>query len=138
MDQGVIERAAASAARGAGRLDIRVGGMSCAGCVRRVERTLAAVPGVTAASVNLATERASLETGPGFAAAAAEAALRTAGYPAVEDRIDLAISGMTCASCAGRVERALLAVPGVLGAEVNLATERARLRVLAGVDLGEI
>ena len=36
----------------------------------------------------------------------------------------LAVGGMTCATCAGRVEKALLAVPGVRGASVNLATER--------------
>jgi Cu+-exporting ATPase len=46
--------------------------------------------------------------------------------------MDVAIGGMTCASCAGRVERALTRVPGVLGAEVNLATDRARVRVTGG------
>ncbi len=43
--------------------------------------------------------------------------------------LELGVSGMTCASCVGRVERALARVPGVLGAEVNLATETARVRV---------
>ena len=37
----------------------------------------------------------------------------------------ISVSGMTCASCAGRVERALRAVPGVVDASVNLVTERA-------------
>ena len=46
--------------------------------------------------------------------------------------IDIGIHGMTCASCVGRVEKALKGVPGVLEATVNLATERARVRHLAG------
>ncbi len=40
---------------------------------------------------------------------------------------------MTCASCVGRVEKALAQIPGVLEATVNLATERARVRHLSGV-----
>ncbi len=118
-------------------LDLPVSGMSCASCVRRVERTLLAVPGVSAAAVNLATERARLSLrAPGDAGAvrAAAAALEAAGYGAVARPLDLAVSGMSCASCVRRVERALLAVPGVLEAGVNLATERARLRVLEGTD----
>jgi Cu+-exporting ATPase len=46
---------------------------------------------------------------------------------AVPHRLSLSVEGMTCASCAGRVERALLAVPGVAYASVNLATERAEV-----------
>ena len=131
MDQGVVERRTGSA-DAASRLDVRVTGMSCAGCVRRVERVLAAVPGVERVAVNLATERAAVTVGAGVRSAALAAALREAGYGAAEDTIDLSITGMTCASCAGRVERALLGVPGVIAVAVNLATERARVRVLAG------
>ncbi|HLT05326.1 MAG TPA: heavy metal translocating P-type ATPase [Pseudomonas sp.] len=50
---------------------------------------------------------------------------------AARNEVSLAISGMTCASCAGRVEKALAAVPGVQSASVNLATESARIEVLA-------
>ena len=114
------------------RLDVRVTGMNCAACVRRVERAIAAVPGVGQVGVNLATERASITAGPGIKAAAIADALRTAGYPAIEDTIDLTITGMTCASCAARVERALLSVPGVIAAAVNSTSERARIHILAG------
>ncbi|ANA33435.1 putative copper-importing P-type ATPase A [Ralstonia mannitolilytica] len=48
--------------------------------------------------------------------------------------LDLEIGGMTCAACAGRVERALRAVPGVTEASVNLATERARVHGAAASD----
>ena len=139
MDQDVLERRQHGLELAAVKLDVGVTGMSCAACVRRVERAVAAVPGVEAVSVNLATERASVTPGAGFDAGRLAEALAAAGYPAATESLDLAITGMTCASCAGRVERALLAVPGVRLAEVNLATERARVEVLAGTaGLGEL
>lgn len=141
MDQVIVERSADAvpSAAAANRMDVRVDGMTCAACVRRVERAMSAVPGVEQVAVNLATERAPIAAGAGFRAAALADALVAAGCPAVEDTLDLAVAGMTCASCAGRVERALLGLPGVIAAEVNLATERARVRVLAeAADTGEL
>ena len=49
------------------------------------------------------------------------------------EKISLPVEGMTCASCVGRVEKALKAVPGVTEATVNLATERATVRGVAAV-----
>lgn len=49
--------------------------------------------------------------------------------------LDLPVSGMTCASCAGRVERALKKVPGVAAASVNLASEQARVQAPADLPL---
>lgn len=43
--------------------------------------------------------------------------------------IDIAVGGMSCASCSGAVEKALLATPGVIHATVNLATEKARVEL---------
>lgn len=115
------------------RLSLPVEGMTCASCVGRVERALKAVPGVQTAVVNLATERADI-TFPGVAnPQAAVHAIQSAGYTIREDTIELAIEDMTCASCVGRVEKALVKIPGVLEATVNLATERARVRHFAGV-----
>ncbi len=115
------------------RLSLPVEGMTCASCVGRVERALKAVPGVHTASVNLATERADL-TFTGVAdPQAAVRAIENAGYAVREETSELAIEEMTCASCVGRVEKALKHIPGVLEANVNLATERARIRHLAGV-----
>lgn len=117
----------------AAELDIAVSGMSCASCVGRVERAVAAVPGVAAVSVNLATEHARVTLGSGPVQASAVAtAIRQAGYEPATIRIELAVSGMSCASCVGRVEAALLAVPGVVEAQVNLATQRAQVTVLGG------
>ncbi|VVN79335.1 heavy metal translocating P-type ATPase [Pseudomonas fluorescens] len=114
------------------RLSLPVEGMTCASCVGRVERALNAVPGMQMAAVNLATERADI-TFTGLAdPQAAVHAIERAGYSVREETTELAIEDMTCASCVGRVEKALAQVPGVLQATVNLATERARVRHLAG------
>ena len=113
-------------------LEIPVLGMTCASCVGRVEKAISAVPGVAAASVNLAAERAHVElTAEGDTAAVVEA-IRKAGYEPLDRTVDLKIEGMTCASCVAKVENALKAVPGVLDAQVNLATERAQVKALAG------
>ena len=135
MDQGILQRDGTElkvGKSGASRLDLHVTGMSCASCIRRVERAASAVPGVEAVAVNLATERATLTAGPDLRLPDLAAALDRAGYPVAEDVFDLPITGMSCASCVRRVERALARVPGVLAAEVNLGTERARVRVAAG------
>src|SRR5690349_3478014 len=112
-------------------IDIPVQGMSCASCVGRVEKAIRSVEGVTAANVNLATERAHVEFAPsGVDPSAVAEAIRRVGYEPSESTIDLKIDGMTCASCVSRVEKALKRVPGVIGASVNLATERASVRYL--------
>jgi Cu+-exporting ATPase len=113
-------------------IDIPVLGMTCASCVGRVEKAIAAVPGVAAANVNLAAERAHVELTPEGDTAAVVEAIRKAGYEPLDSELDLKIGGMTCASCVSRVEKALRSVPGVLEAQVNLATERAHIRALAG------
>ena len=132
MDGGLVEQERAGAQEAVPRLNLRVSGMSCAACVRRVERTAAAVPGAGDVTVNLATERAAVTPGIGFRLPDLTQALQKAGYPVAEATVDLLVSGMSCASCSGRVERALRGVPGVLSAEVNLASERVRVRVAEG------
>ncbi len=112
-------------------LQIGVQGMTCASCVQRVERALNKVGGVQQASVNLATERASV-TFDAQAVSAADvlAAITQSGYDATTAQLELGVSGMTCASCSQRVERALSKLDGVLEASVNLATERATVHYL--------
>lgn len=110
-------------------LDLPVAGMSCASCAGRVERALRALPGVSTASVNLAAETAHLEFAGAVSPAAAIRAVEKAGYTVPLDKIRLQIAGMSCASCIGRVEKALLAVPGVSHASVNLAGESAEVSV---------
>ncbi|WP_076743588.1 heavy metal translocating P-type ATPase [Sphingomonas jeddahensis] len=109
-------------------IDLPIEGMTCASCVGRVERALRKVPGVRAANVNLATERAAIEGDERADRGALVAAIQSAGYHVPTSTVELGIEGMTCASCVGRVERALAMVPGVEQASVNLATERATVR----------
>ena len=133
-------------------LTLAVEGMTCASCALRIERGLKKLPGVSEASVNLATERATVAYDP--AAASVDAMLtkvKALGYsatplapakPAAPGRTpqptapvappeptpqtdEFNITGMTCASCVRRVERALGKTAGVAEANVNLATERA-------------
>lgn len=112
---------------------IRIEGMTCASCVGRVEKAIRAVPGVAAANVNLATERADVTFADQVNPLALVEAIENAGYEAANDSVELSIQGMTCASCVGRIERALQAVPGVVEASVNLATEKASIRFVVGV-----
>ena len=116
-----------------GGLKLQVTGMTCASCVLRVEKSLKSIPGVLDASVNLATEQAFVSVSPSVNAEALAAAVRKAGYDVAVDELALQVEGMTCASCAARVEKALLTVPGVISASVNLATERATVQALSTV-----
>ncbi|KAG0777350.1 hypothetical protein G6F22_011932 [Rhizopus arrhizus] len=107
--------------------------MTCASCVGRVEAALSKVEGVGSVSVNLATERADIRASGPVDRAALIQAVERVGYDVPAATLELAVEGMTCASCVGRVERALRAVPGVSEASVNLATERATVRGVADV-----
>jgi Cu+-exporting ATPase len=115
------------------RITISVTGMACASCALRVERALSKKAGVMEAGVNFAAEKTSVvydptTTNPDDLIGA----IRDAGYAADVREATFGVSGLTCASCVGRVERALTKVPGVLEANVNLANERATVEYLAG------
>jgi Cu+-exporting ATPase len=116
------------------RLTVRlpIEGMSCATCVGRIEKALNRLGGV-AASVDLATEAAEVRYDPAaFGPERLAEAIEEIGYQVPHDRRELAIGGMSCATCVGRVEKALARVPGVLKAEVNLAIEQAVVEGFAG------
>ncbi|WP_116598503.1 heavy metal translocating P-type ATPase [Primorskyibacter marinus] len=118
---------------------LSIEGMSCASCVGRVDRALADLSGVESVSVNLANETARLELDAPDRLAAVAKALVELGYPARRGEAVLSIASMSCASCVGRVDKALAAVPGVLEVNVNLASETARVAYLEGaVDPGDL
>lgn len=104
--------------------------MSCASCVGRVEAALNGVSGVTSAQVNLAAETARITADSTIQLSEVTDALNGAGYPAQITTHRFAIENMSCASCVGRVEKVLHALPGVLSADVNLAQEQATVVVL--------
>src|ERR687889_801902 len=115
------------------RISLPVTGMSCAACGRRVEGALSGTDGVSSANVNLATEKASVEYDPARAGAGALLrAVEDAGYGVERRESSFGVTGMSCASCVASVEKALRSVPGVVGASVNLAAERATVEYLAG------
>jgi len=128
MDQSVAMTLGAASAS---RLVLPVTGMTCASCVAHVEKALAKVPGVQRVAVNLATESAAVE-GDALDAQALAHAVDAAGYAVPTQTLQLAIAGMTCASCVARLEAALAAVPGVLRVSVNLASEAARVELVSG------
>lgn len=113
-------------------MKLPVEGMSCASCVGRVERALSAVPGIRTATVNLAAETVSVDyEGPAQAGDIVRTLSET-GYPARTASVTFDVANMTCASCVGRVERALAAAPGVVEASVNLASESATVTYVEG------
>jgi len=114
--------------------ELPIEGMTCASCVARVEKAIARVPGVLRASVNLATEKASVDAQSLQAQPAVVDAIRAAGYAVPQQKVVLSIGGMSCASCVARVEKALNKVAGVSSASVNLATEQATISAVAGIS----
>ncbi len=109
-------------------ISLPIEGMTCASCVGRVEKALGKVQGVDSVTVNLATERADIKVRGPVDRQELVNTVEAAGYSVPATTLDFAVEGMTCASCVGRVERALKALPGVTEATVNLATERAHVR----------
>ncbi len=116
------------------RITLPVTGMTCANCVFAVERGLNKAGGVAEATVNLATEQATVVFDPALVRPVdLVQRVRDAGYGVITTRVELPITGMTCANCVAAVERALRRVPGVVEASVNLATERATVEYVPGV-----
>jgi Cu+-exporting ATPase len=114
-------------------IELPVTGMTCASCVARVERAIGKSQGVDKANVNLATEKATVTFDPDEVTTGdLVSAIEGAGYGVVTAQEALPIIGMTCASCVSRVEKALRNPPGVLQAEVNLATEKATVTYVPG------
>ena len=114
-------------------ISLSIEGMTCASCVGRVERMLAARAGVSNVAVNLATETAQLTLSNASDLAGAADALKELGYPARQGDVTLSVRSMSCASCVGRLNLALTAVLGVLNVNVNLATETAKITFVEGV-----
>lgn len=117
-----------------GHTSIPIEGMTCASCAQKIEKKLKALPGVTSAFVNFASKKATVEGQITFAELFH--AIEEVGYEPVRtievgsrpNELVLKIEGMTCASCARRVENALRKVPGISEVSVNFASEKALVR----------
>jgi len=117
------------------RLTLPITGMTCANCAFTVERNLKKTEGVSDATVNFASEQATVVFDPALLKPAALVQrVQEAGYDVVTAQVELPITGMTCANCAATVERTLnRKVDGVVQANVNFATERATIEYIPGV-----
>ncbi|MEJ2210797.1 MAG: heavy metal translocating P-type ATPase, partial [Anaerolineae bacterium] len=105
----------------------------CANCSLTIERNLKRLDGVEAATVNLATEKASVTYDPSLVNQSDFFALiRDIGYDVATAKVEMPVTGMTCANCAQTVERTLKRLDGVVSANVNLANERASVEYLPG------
>jgi len=117
----------------ADNLTVSIEGMTCASCVGRVERGLSAIDAVSDVAVNLATETARFSTDSPDKIQEVSAALTELGYPVRTNQVTLNVESMSCASCVGRVDKALAAISGVIDVNVNLATETATVTYYEGV-----
>lgn len=112
-------------------------GMTCGACAARLEKALARADGITTAAVNFALERAEVSFDPAATdIGTVSAVVRNAGFEVPGESFSFGVGGMTCSACAGRVEKALSRIPGIIEANVNIALERADVSTLAGaVDI---
>jgi Cu+-exporting ATPase len=116
------------------QVNLSVTGMTCANCSLTVERNLKRMDGVTEASVNLATEKASITYDADSVTEGQFLALiRDIGYDVPTAKAELPITGMSCANCARTIERALSRLGGVVSVSANFASERAWVEYLPGV-----
>ncbi|MGD9017407.1 MAG: cation transporter, partial [Desulfobacterales bacterium] len=116
------------------RYTLPVTGMTCTNCAANIERALTSrVPGVVEAAVNFASEQAEVRTaGNGSVDLSVLIdAIQKSGYGVPVSRIDMPVTGMSCANCAANIERALTKrTPGVVDAAVNFASERVSVSFL--------
>jgi Cu+-exporting ATPase len=122
-----------------GKASIQITGMTCTTCARTIAKGLSHTPGVEQASVNFASQKASLEYDPAKVdLSKIRDTVSQLGYGIATTKSIFPVSGMTCASCVARVEEALSSVPGVVSASVNLASEKATVEYLEGTQIADM
>ncbi|WCK52975.1 heavy metal translocating P-type ATPase [Aneurinibacillus sp. Ricciae_BoGa-3] len=113
----------------ADHVDLNITGMTCAACATRIEKNLNKVAGVKQANINLASEKASISFDPTqVTPGKLVETIQKTGYDVENEMVELNIQGMTCAACATRIENNLGKAPGVVKANVNLASEKAMIK----------
>jgi Cu+-exporting ATPase len=123
----------------ADKASIHITGMTCTTCAGTIKKGLSQTPGVEQADVNFASEKASIEYDPTKVdLSKIKNTVSQLGYGVATRKSIFPVSGMTCASCVTRVEEALSSVPGVISANVNLASEKATVEYLEGTGLADM
>jgi Cu+-exporting ATPase len=113
------------------KIDLPITGMSCASCAAKIEKGLSNLEGVSKATVNFASEKATVVFHPSQTDLShLIEKVKDLGYGAKVEKVLLPIQGMTCASCVNKVEKALSSLKGVVHASVNFATERASVEYI--------
>jgi len=121
------------------KVRIHVTGMTCTTCAATIAKGLAKTAGVAKAEVNFASEQAAIEYDPKrVTLGKLKETITDIGYNAATRKSVFPVRGMTCASCVARVEQALSSVPGVVSASVNLASEKATVEYLEGVQVSDL
>ncbi len=114
-------------------VNMKISGMSCAACAARIEKGLTRLDGVDKAAINFATEKANVTYNPTKVSLEDIAKqVEKLGYQIVTDKAEFKVSGMSCAACATRIEKALKKLPGVYNATVNFAAEKVAIEYNAG------
>jgi len=118
---------------------IHVTGMTCTTCAATIEKGLAETPGVEQANVSFASEKASVEYDPSKVdLTKIRDTISQIGYGVATKKSIFPVGGMTCASCVARVEQALSSVPGVISANVNLASEKATVEYIESTEIASL
>jgi len=115
--------------------------MTCANCAANIERGVKKLNGVVEASVNFAAENASVAFDPQqLKLRDVVKKIQDSGYGVTTTKVEMPVTGMTCANCASNIERTLnKKVSGVVNAAVNFASERVSVEYIPGVlDLDDI
>jgi Cu+-exporting ATPase len=121
------------------KASIHITGMSCTTCAATIEKGLSQTPGVEQADVNFTSEKASIKYDPTKVdLARIKDTVSQLGYGVATRKSIFPVAGMTCASCVARVEGALSSVPGVVSANVNLASEKATVEYLEGTAVADM
>ena len=117
------------------KIMLPVSGMTCANCAMNIERAVKKLNGVSDVRVNFAAEQAAVSFDPArLEVKDVIAKISSSGYSVPTDKVEFPVTGMTCANCAGNIERALnKKVSGVVKASVNFASERAAVEYIPGI-----
>jgi len=108
------------------KAELKISGMHCATCAINIEESLSKLDSVSKAQVNFGTDTAHVEFDPAkISLSEIDRAVKDTGYEVINREVTIKVGGMMCATCVQTIEAALRALPGVVLANVNLATEKA-------------
>ena len=116
------------------KTSLSVDGMDCASCIDPLESAISALPGVKLVSANLSGERVEVTFDPGQTSIAeVVATIKGAGHEVRSQLAKFMLEGMSCATCVGRIEEAILNQPGIVSAQVNFANALAYVAYMPGL-----